>query len=129
MKSKLTKAERDAEAKFAKDIYKRRSEIGREFEKILNERNAQRAAGLPVTAGERPAALQTKVEDGNRQVAAGDDSAGCSGHRARGETFGGERAEVPDLYQDAVARRRWRRDRRERTQSTSSISTAASSGS
>jgi hypothetical protein len=71
MKSKLTKAEREAEAAFADKAYRNRGAASKEIQAVFKERDAQRAAGLPVTAGVRPAALQAKFEaaiGGSRQV-------------------------------------------------------------
>ena len=58
----MTKKEIAAEKAFAEDAYKRRDEFSEKFRAVIEERNAQRATGLPVTAGVRPAALQAKIE-------------------------------------------------------------------
>lgn len=54
MAKKMTKKEREAEAAYAEDIYKRRDEVSRQARGMLKERMAQKAAGLPITAGVRP---------------------------------------------------------------------------
>ena len=58
----MTKKEIAAEKVFAEDAYKRRGENIEKFRAVIKERNAQRAAGLPVTAGVRAPAVQAKVE-------------------------------------------------------------------
>lgn len=58
----MTKKERADEKAFAENAYKRRGEISKKVSAVLKERAAQKAAGLPVTAGLRPAALQAKVD-------------------------------------------------------------------
>lgn len=62
MRSKLTESERNAEAAFADKVYKNRGALSKQIQAVFKERNAQRAAGLPITAGVRPPALQAKVE-------------------------------------------------------------------
>jgi hypothetical protein len=62
MKSKLTKAEREAEAAYAEKAYKDRGAASKQIKAIFKERDAQRAAGLPVTAGVRPPAVQAIVD-------------------------------------------------------------------
>ena len=67
----MTKKEVAAEKAFAEDVYKRRGEISKKVMAVLKERNAQRATGLPVTAGEWPAALRAKFDSamgGSRPV-------------------------------------------------------------
>jgi hypothetical protein len=58
----MTKKEVAAENAFVEDVERRRGEISKKVIAVLKERGAQKAAGVPVTAGEWPPALKAKFE-------------------------------------------------------------------
>ena len=55
---RMTKKEREAEAAYAEEIYKRRDEVSVQARGMLKERMVQKAAGVPITAGVRPAEVE-----------------------------------------------------------------------
>lgn len=58
----MTKKEVDAENAFVEDVERRRGEISKKAIAVLKERGAQKAAGLPVTAGELSPGLKAKFD-------------------------------------------------------------------